>query len=531
MAGARPTTLALAAGARALDAEAAQWGLDALALVEAAGRACADALALELDSRGIPVRDARFVALVGGGNNAADALVMLRALVLCHGARAGRCRAYLVGDRGAGKGEASPLSQAALALRRLGARVDAWDVLSAREELLGGAAPVEGPTVVADGIAGTGLEGALCGEALEMALAAREARDSGALVVSIDAPSGARDGWNAGEPTVAADVTLAIEPRKLCLYAPALRPSAGKIAGVGGLFPPELIERHGDAELLTWESASARVPKVPPATHKYGRGVVEIRAGSHGAAGAAVLAALGAQAAGAGIVRLAVDDALYPVAACAVACASPGVMVTTEGALIEAESEGRFVPDAALLGPGWGRGADRALELERYLAREGLPLVLDADALALAKGATFGGRAILTPHVGEFAALSGVPAQEILADPARHAREFARRVNAVLLLKSHVTFVASPDGRLAVIDGMNPALAAGGTGDALAGLCAGIAARMARSAAFDPYDCACAAAALLAEAAESAAGRFAGPEEIARAAAVLTGAAWLGGAP
>ena len=97
-----------------------------------------------------------------------------------------------------------------------------------------------------------------------------------------------------------------------------------------------------------------------------------------------------------------------------------------------------------------------------------------------------------------------------------------------ILLKSHVLYAASPGGRIGIIDGMNPALAAGGSGDVLAGFCAAIAARQEP---FDGYACACAAASLLIQAAgsEGIAGAFIDPAELARPAAAIAGAAWLPG--
>jgi len=258
---------------------------------------------------------------------------------------------------------------------------------------------------------------------------------------------------------------------------------------------------------------------------------VEIRAGSPGASGAARLAALGSQAAGAGIVRLIVDASLYAI----VAGACSGVMVVPDDATsseASKEGEGRFMPAALLLGPGWGKGEDRMRLLESYLPSEekGIPLVLDADAIALAKGTAFHGNAILTPHVGEFAFCTGLPKEEILGtDIIRLLRGFAAEKKATVLLKSHVMYVASPDGRLGVIDGMNPVLAAGGSGDVLAGFCAAIAARSAQEGVFDGYTCACAAASLLVQAAESEgiAGNFIDPGELARAAAAIAGNAWI----
>jgi NAD(P)H-hydrate repair Nnr-like enzyme with NAD(P)H-hydrate dehydratase domain len=104
------------------------------------------------------------------------------------------------------------------------------------------------------------------------------------------------------------------------------------------------------------------------------------------------------------------------------------------------------------------------------------------------------------------------------------------------LFKSHVLYIVSADGRLALVDGMCPALAAGGTGDLLAGFCAALAARWRAAAvrgeapAFDGYACASAAAALLIRAARSkgVSGRFIDPDELADAAARIAGKAWLG---
>ena len=534
-------------GARALDAEAsAEWGLDPFALVEAAGRACANAFLFLINSHGgteaqgvksyyqlshppsclrASVRTGReknsFIVLAGSGNNAADALVMLRALILSGHVRQEDCAVYFTRMPG---GEKSPLSQAALSVQRLGVAVLPWDAAKAAESL--GEA-----CVIIDGIAGTGLDGPLRGAALEMAEAVNSLHGrQDKFVVSIDVPSGCFDGWRPGMSAVAANATLAIEPQKLCLYTPAARPYAGDIIPVGSIFHPALIDKHGEAELVCWEKAAACIPPVAKDAYKYERGLVEIRAGSPGAAGAARLAAMGAQAAGAGLVRLIVDPSLYPV----VAPACSGVMAVPGG---EAADDSRFSPDAVLLGPGWGRGDDRRLMLEACLPMEarGVPLVLDADALYLAKDIVFHGNAILTPHPGEFAAYTGLPKEQILADPLPVLRRFTSEKNAVILLKSHVLYAASPDGRIGIINGMNPALGMGGTGDLLAGFCASIAARCkaieARTARavspFDGYACACAAAALLVRTGERFAHKFADPSELAAAAASIAGNTWL----
>jgi NAD(P)H-hydrate repair Nnr-like enzyme with NAD(P)H-hydrate dehydratase domain len=82
---------------------------------------------------------------------------------------------------------------------------------------------------------------------------------------------------------------------------------------------------------------------------------------------------------------------------------------------------------------------------------------------------------VLTPHPGEFRALQGEESQVELSDDFKtRLLGTAVRYNAYIVYKSHVTWIASPKGRIAVWDGMNPALGTAGSGDVLSGLLAGI---------------------------------------------------------
>jgi len=509
---------------RALDAEAqAEWGFNAFGLVEAAGRLCAsafvDAMAKALP--GLFNNDKRITVAAGTGNNAADAMVMLRSCLLSSLVDASLCT--VVVSRKPLGGETGPWVELLHSLERMNVGVAVWNAapgggMSANDVLAQS-------DIILDGIAGTGLSGALRGAAAEMVKAVNEAARP--LVVSIDLPSGAWDQWENGMPIVCADLTLAIEPQKYCLYTPAARPYTGTIVPVRGVFPKELTASYRGAELLEWESAREKIEKIRPDAYKNERGTVEIRAGSTGATGAAVIAGRGAQAAGAGLIRLVVDDDIYPIVATR---ASSGIMVVPAGGAAVVTAGSANPPDAVLLGPGWGRTESRAIELERALALEktGAPLILDADAIELVKGVIFNGNAIMTPHPGEFSRYAGIDRDELLCRPAPVLLDYSRKCNAVIVFKGHVITIAAPDGRLGVVDGMLPGLASGGSGDLLAGLCAGIAARMARKGrGFDAYTCAAAAAALLIASGKRFKTRFTDPLEIASKAADLAGEAWL----
>ena len=80
--------------------------------------------------------------------------------------------------------------------------------------------------------------------------------------------------------------------------------------------------------------------------------------------------------------------------------------------------------------------------------------------------------------------LLGISIEEVQADRVGAVETAAQRFNCVCVLKGATTLIASPDGRLRVNMQPNNALARGGTGDVLAGLITGLAAKS------DPFDAA-----------------------------------------
>jgi NAD(P)H-hydrate epimerase len=509
-----------------------EWGFNTFALVEAAGRNCAKVFAAAYPHF-FEGRKPRVTVAAGSGNNAADALVMLRCWILT--GLADPAFSVVIMSKLPPKDETSPSSEAVKSLRKMGVPVTSWygDVAESAGMFAGDA--LLNADIIIDGIAGTGVRGALSGTPEEMVKAVNTLRpgdkkavpDKMPFVVSVDLPSGLSDEWKPGMPILESDAVLAIEPQKLCLYNPPARVYSGRILPVGEVFPRELAAnltgKNNGAELLCWDEVKKGFPPIKPNAYKHERGTAEIHAGAAGTAGAAIIAAKGAQSAGAGLVRLIVDDEIYPV----LAARAGGIMAAPS----RAAQDGRFVSDAVLLGPGWGRGGDRAAVLEKALEREkkGTPVILDADAIALAKDAEFHRRVILTPHPGEFAQWADISTEEALGNPWPVLRRLAERKKAVIILKGHVITIADFDGRMGIIDGMTPALSTGGSGDLLAGFCAALAARMARLGIYDGFTCAAAAAALLVAAgrSEKAVARFGDPLELADVAADLAGLAWL----
>ncbi|MDR1466605.1 MAG: hypothetical protein LBI40_03175 [Treponema sp.] len=487
----------------------AEWGLNPFALVEAAGRNMADKLAAFLE---VTVGSSPIIAFIGSGANGADAMVMLKTLILNRRINPSDCR--LVLTRTPVETEQTPRSEVFKTLAKMNVRFSDFAVWKTSDTN-------KNAGLVIDGVTGTGLKGRLTGTAVEMVREINEMKCKASVTVaSIDVPSGLFDEWTPDMPIVNADITLAVEPQKLCLYKPSARVFAGDIISIGGVFPQELLDAFADkesAELFKWETVRTRIPKIAPDAHKYQRGLAEIHAGCVGSAGAAHIAAAGAQAVGAGLVRLLVDKTLYPI----LAGIANGVMVA-----METDQVDRWKPDAALLGPGWGDAADRPILFEKTLARvvaNDATVILDADAIPLIKKTNPFSlhKVILTPHVGEFVKFACISKEAALSNPVPILKRVAKETQTTILYKSHVLIVADTDGSIGVIDGMVPALAAGGSGDLLAGITAGLAARRIAC----PFICAVVAASLLVEAGRVITA-FADPLELARTVSRLAFEAW-----
>jgi len=132
--------------------------------------------------------------------------------------------------------------------------------------------------------------------------------------------------------------------------------------------------------------------------------------------------------------------------------------------------------DVIACGPGLGRGAGSAVLVRALLERATVPLVLDADALAVITDdlSVLRGRedraVIITPHPGEMARLAGVTIEQVQASRLEVATEFAASHHVYVVLKGHRSVVATPDGHQFINPSGNPGMATGGTGDVLAGV-------------------------------------------------------------
>jgi ADP-dependent NAD(P)H-hydrate dehydratase len=109
-------------------------------------------------------------------------------------------------------------------------------------------------------------------------------------------------------------------------------------------------------------------------------------------------------------------------------------------------------------------------------------LVLDAAMLMdlsrhAARLRTFTRPAVLTPHIGELAAMLACDAGEIERDRLAAVQKASEHFGAVCVLKGATSLIAAPDGQVFAYAGGGVGLATGGSGDVLAGIVAGLCAR------------------------------------------------------
>ena len=122
--------------------------------------------------------------------------------------------------------------------------------------------------------------------------------------------------------------------------------------------------------------------------------------------------------------------------------------------------------DSAVIGPGIERTDDCIEAIGKIVSAATCPLVLDASALQpQTLSWTAGKPCVLTPHRGEL---------ERMKIQAHQLREVCDRHAVTIHFKGQTDRIFTPDGKEEAVEGGNAGLTVGGTGDALAGVIAGL---------------------------------------------------------
>ncbi|PSJ41793.1 NAD(P)H-hydrate dehydratase [Allosphingosinicella deserti] len=230
------------------------------------------------------------------------------------------------------------------------------------------------------------------------------------------------------------------------------------------------------------------LPHHPDDGDKEERGRVLVIAGSRELAGAAYLAGIGGLRAGAGKLQIATAASIAVHLGIAIPEARViGMEETEEGCLAPSGIDSLLGwaegAQAIMIGCGLQHGPPLDALLDALLgARLDRPIILDAAVLgSLAPRAealrAWPGGAVVLPHAREMARLLECDPEEVEADPRAAARTAAERFNVVALVKGQFSHIAHPDGRSFRFRGGGVGLATSGSGDTLAGIVGGLAAR------------------------------------------------------
>ncbi|HTU10425.1 MAG TPA: NAD(P)H-hydrate dehydratase [Allosphingosinicella sp.] len=236
--------------------------------------------------------------------------------------------------------------------------------------------------------------------------------------------------------------------------------------------PKPAEPRTLDRDLL----AAFPLPALPEDGDKEDRGRVLVIAGGREVPGAAVLTGIAAQRAGSGKLQIVTHaDVAIPVG---VAVTGARVIAGFDDCVTHVGQSG-----AVVIGCGMdpGKSVDRLVAAILEAGGE-MPLILDAAALDCLAGREerirgWAGGIALLPHSREMARMLDCAPEEVEIDPLHAAERAAAAYGAVTLVKGRFSFIAAPDGQTFRFEGGGIGLATSGSGDVLAGIVAGIAAR------------------------------------------------------
>lgn len=485
---------------KAIEAAADRAGVSYAAMMEAAGRAVAEAVSARVNAA-----QTHAVVLCGKGNNGGDGLVAAHYLA----AAGARVSVYT----------AQPVDESDSKIQRL--RADQVSIADAEHDSHHRVLQewVRAATVVIDAVFGTGARLPLAGPLADLLQHAGKLLNDRAahppLRVAVDCPSGLDCDTGALDAlALPADVTVtfAAAKRGQFTFPAADFIGALTIADIG--VPADLPELTSiTTELATAARVRDYLPARPRNAHKGTFGRALVVAGSVNYTGAAHLAGSAAYRIGAGLVTLAVPGPLHPILAGQLPEATWLLLPHERGFIAEGGAEMVLseLPNtqALLIGPGFGQEPCTADFLKRVAHRPPSsvfrPMVIDADGLKLLTRleqwrTRLPPNSVLTPHPGEMAVLTGLSKAALQEDRLGLAQKYATEWGQVLVLKGAFTVVAAPDGRATVMPFATPALARAGTGDVLAGMVVGLLAQ-----GVAPYEAAVAGAYLHGRAGELAA--------------------------
>jgi NAD(P)H-hydrate epimerase len=409
-------------------------GISKLQLMENAGKAVAERVRhLCKSSR---IRANKIVVVCGLGNNGGDGFVVAR-----HLSNEFTVQVVLVGCESALKTDEAQKNWNALKHLDFSISLHQGSAIFSPESPLRN---LEGYDILVDAVFGTGLIGPVREPEKTVIQLINQSRIK---KLSIDVPSGDHT-----ETMVNADYLVALHRLKTGTTV-----KNGTICDIGIPLEAELYTGPGDISFHRRAES-----------HKGENGKVLIIGGGP-FAGAPTLAAMAALRSGIDIVTVASPKAEI------IAGFSPNLIVKEVGTDRITSKDVKMLidliarHDSVVLGPGLGVDPQTIKAVSTLISTTD-NLTLDADGLSALATSEYKPHSItVTPHQGEFAALTGAALPSSLQERIQAVKDFSREWNVITLLKGPIDIIS--DGtKFRLNKTGNPGMTVGGTGDVLAGL-------------------------------------------------------------
>lgn len=423
----------------------------------------------EYINTGIGFAEKKTVILAGSGNNGGDGFVIARCMK-----KSGFEVSVILS---AGKVKSALAAENLKKFLELGG-----EVISGREDPITAKARFDRADIIIDAVFGTGFHGELPGET---AAFIRYANSMDAVRIACDIPSGMNsDTGYAAEHTFKADITVALGALKKAHAEESAAAHIGKLELLSIGIPKEAMDTAAiNCSEITAENVIKYLPERKKTANKGTYGRLLNVAGSAAMNGAAMMSTLSAMRTGVGITVLAAPMYTAKIAAPQLMEAMTVLLPQNEEGSISSKAIPRILAQAqnataVLAGCGMTCSSDTANVVNALLQGADARIIIDADGLnSLAEygiDALKGAKqtTVITPHIGEMARLLKTDIKDVVENAQSYALSFAKNYNTVVVLKSHITYIASPNGAICCNTTGNAGLAKGGSGDVLAGMIA-----------------------------------------------------------
>jgi len=434
-----------------------EFGISSEILMENAGNAVFYVIEKE-----IGVRGKSFAIFIGTGNNGGDGLVVARKLA----STGAKVSLFLVGDKNKLKGIAKKNYERINGFPIERYNVKFFDRITEMN--------IDKSDAIVDALFGTGISREITGIYKEII---QGINISGKKIVSVDIPSGVNgDTGEIMNTAVKANytVTFGLPKRGEFLYPGA--EYIGKLYVSHISYPPSLYESN---EINVQLNTPVRLAEREKDTHKGDYGKALFISGGKNYLGAPMFCSFAFLKAGGGLSYLAAPESIAPFIAVKASEVVVIPLKETKEKSISTKNLDSLLNlsrkmDIVTIGSGITLNEETKEFAKEFVKKVDKPLIIDGDGVTAISEETKilkerRGETIITPHMGEFARLTGKKIKDIKKNRIKILQESAKELNSTVVLKGAFTLIGTKNRKVFINTSGNPGMATAGSGDVLTG--------------------------------------------------------------